>query len=92
MESFHQWRPTESGRGQEFDVLVTADQDLFYQQNLTGRALALVVLGTNKLSLLEAQPERIVWAVDAAAVAKYQFVEYKMPPKPRPGPKGREDD
>ena len=30
-----------------FDVLVTSDQNIRYQQNLTGRKLALVVLGSN---------------------------------------------
>jgi predicted nuclease of predicted toxin-antitoxin system len=30
-----------------FDVIVTSDQNIRYQQNLTGRRLALVVLGSN---------------------------------------------
>jgi predicted nuclease of predicted toxin-antitoxin system len=30
-----------------FDILVTSDQNIRYQQNLTGRKLALVVLGSN---------------------------------------------
>lgn len=30
-----------------FDVMVTADQNIRYQQNLTGRKLSLVVLGSN---------------------------------------------
>jgi hypothetical protein len=30
-----------------FDVMVTSDQNIRYQQNLTGRKLALVVLGSN---------------------------------------------
>ena len=36
----------------EFDVLVTADKNLRYQQNLTGRTLAIVELPTNRWSLL----------------------------------------
>ena len=31
-----------------FDVFLTADQQLKYQQNLTGRRLAIVVLSTNR--------------------------------------------
>ena len=31
----------------EFDVFVTADQQLRFQQNLSGRALAIIVLPTN---------------------------------------------
>jgi hypothetical protein len=49
-----------AAQSEKFDVMVTADQSPVYQQNLKGRTLALVVLGTNKLSLLEAEPERIV--------------------------------
>ncbi len=64
--------------------MVTADQNLSYPQNLKIRTLALVVLGTNKLSLLEAHPERIALAVDAATLGSYYFIEYKVPPKPRP--------
>ena len=30
-----------------FDVMVTSDQNIRYQQNLTGRKLAMVVLGSN---------------------------------------------
>ncbi len=36
-----------------FDVLLTADQRLQYQQNLTGRRLALIVLSTNRLATLQ---------------------------------------
>ena len=35
-----------------FDVLVTADRNLRYQQNLTGRRLGIVVLPSNKLRVL----------------------------------------
>ncbi len=64
-----------------FDVMVTADQNMKYQQNLKNRTIALVVLGTNRLSLLEADPDPFVAAVDAATIGSYQFVEYKLPPK-----------
>ena len=33
----------------EFDVFVTADQQLRYQQNLSGRTLAIIVLPTNQV-------------------------------------------
>jgi len=61
-----------------FQVMVTCDQNLKYQQNLKNRELALVVLGTNKLSILKEQPERIVSAVDGAAAGSYQFIEYRI--------------
>ncbi len=33
----------------EFDVFMTADQRLRYQQNLSGRTLAIIVLPTNQV-------------------------------------------
>jgi hypothetical protein len=32
-----------------FDVLITSDQNLKYQQNLSGRAISIIVLPTNHL-------------------------------------------
>jgi hypothetical protein len=56
---------------EQFDVLVTADQSLSWQQNLRDRKLAIVMLGTNKLSLLEGQPERIDQAVAASTSGSF---------------------
>ena len=33
----------------EFDVFVTADQQLRYQQNLSGRTLAIIVIRSNQV-------------------------------------------
>jgi hypothetical protein len=68
-----------------FGVMVTADQSLEYQQNLKGRKLALVVLSTNHIGVLEKHPERLVAAVDAAQEGGYEFVRYELPPKRKPG-------
>ncbi|HEX4343611.1 MAG TPA: DUF5615 family PIN-like protein [Verrucomicrobiae bacterium] len=35
-----------------FEVLITADKNLRYQQNLSGRKIAILVLPTNKLKVL----------------------------------------
>jgi predicted nuclease of predicted toxin-antitoxin system len=47
----------------EFDVFMTADQRLRYQQNLSGRTLAIIVLPTNQVrtvvSLLPAIEESL---------------------------------
>ena len=41
-----------------FDVLITSDQKLKYQQNLTGRKLGIIVLPTNHLpSVLQLAPK-----------------------------------
>jgi predicted nuclease of predicted toxin-antitoxin system len=73
---------------QGFAVMVTADQSLEYQQNLRARKLALVVLSTNHIGILEKYPEKLVAAVDAVTEGSYQFITFELPPKqkPRPGP------
>ena len=45
-----------------FDVFITADQNLRYQQRLTGRRLALIVLTTNHWDIIRPDVGRIVAA------------------------------
>lgn len=42
-----------------FDILMLADKNLRYQQNLTGRRLALIELPTNRWPVLSQMRERI---------------------------------
>jgi hypothetical protein len=37
----------------EFDLFITSDQNIRYQQNLTGRAIAILELSTNDLRRIE---------------------------------------
>jgi hypothetical protein len=60
-----------------FDWFITADQELSYQQNLTGRKMALVVLSTNNWSSIKAGFGEIMAAIDAAAPGSY--TEVKIP-------------
>jgi hypothetical protein len=50
-----------------FDLLITADQEMRYQQNLTRRKLALIVLSTNNWSFIQASIGAVMAAVEAAA-------------------------
>ena len=68
--------------------VLTADQSLKYQQNLRGRKLALIVLSTNHLGVLELHPEKLTMAVDTATEGSFEFVRYELPPKPKPGSRG----
>jgi hypothetical protein len=43
-----------------FDVLVTTDKNLSYQQNLSGRKIAIVVLGQGQWSLIKARVSEVV--------------------------------
>lgn len=58
-----------------FDVLVTTDKNLRYQQNLKGRKIAIVVLGKGRWTLMKPRIAQIVVAVDAATPGSYQEVE-----------------
>jgi hypothetical protein len=64
-----------------FDVMITSDQNIKYQQNLMRRKLALVVLGSNIWPLVRDHGDAITTAVDRAAPGSYEFVE--MPLRPR---------
>ena len=43
----------------EFDLFITSDQNIRYQQNLTGRRIAIVELSTNDISRIEAASSRL---------------------------------
>lgn len=54
-----------------FDVFVTADKNLRYQQNLSGRQLAILELPTNRLPLLRPLFPRVAAAVDSIIPSAY---------------------
>jgi hypothetical protein len=58
-----------------FDVLLTADKNMRYQQNLAGRRIALVVLGTPQWPRVRLHIERIAAAVNAATPGSYAEVQ-----------------
>lgn len=64
-----------------FDVMVTSDQNIRYQQNLTGRNIALVVLGSNIWPIVQGYASSIAATVDGAATGSYTFIEMPLPPK-----------
>jgi hypothetical protein len=57
-----------------FEVFVTADKNLRYQQNLSARKLAIVVIGNAQWRVLRMYVDRVVAAVDAAAAGSYTEV------------------
>jgi Zn-dependent M28 family amino/carboxypeptidase len=58
-----------------FDLFMTADQDPGYQQNLTGRHIALLVMSTNNWGVVKAQMAKIASAIDAATPGSFIFVD-----------------
>jgi hypothetical protein len=60
----------------EVDLLLTTDRRIQYQQNLTNRKIAIVVLtGTAKWSRVRLHLDRIAAAVNLAAPGSYAEVE-----------------
>ena len=60
-----------------FEVLVTTDTKLKYQQNLVGRKIALIVLSTTSWPRIKAAVELVASAVDQATPGSY--VEVAIP-------------
>ena len=59
-----------------FDVLLTTDKSMPYQQNLAGRRIAVVVLGLQQWPSLRPNVERVVEAIKAAKPGSYTQVEF----------------
>jgi len=57
-----------------FEVLLTTDKNMRYQQNLTGRKIAFVVLGNQQWPILRRYVQRVVDALDAAEPGSYTEV------------------
>lgn len=63
-----------------YDVFVTADKNLRYQQNHSGRRLAIVELPSNRLPILTRMTAEIATAVTSAAPGSYS--QLALPPPP----------
>ena len=59
----------------EFDLFITADQGVRYQQNLTGRKIAILELSTNKLRLIQAAASQIKETVTSIRPTEFQRIE-----------------
>jgi hypothetical protein len=57
------------------DVLLTGDQTLSYEQNLTGRRLAIVALSAIQLPIIRENLAKILAAIDGAAPGSLQAVD-----------------
>jgi len=58
-----------------FEVLITADKNMRYQQNLSGRRIALVVLSTPQWPLVKLHLDKIAVAVNACTPGSFTDVE-----------------
>ena len=64
------------------ELMITADQNIRYQQNLSERKIALVVLGSSLWPFLKEHLPEILTAVNSAHIGSYAFIEVPLPPRP----------
>jgi len=60
-----------------FEVFLTTDTNLRYQQNMEGRKLAIVALSRNRWSIVKPMLDKIVEAVMAAKPGTFTIVEIR---------------
>jgi hypothetical protein len=58
-----------------FELFITADQEISYQQNLSNRKMALLVLSTNNWDFIKATITRLTTAIDAVTPGNYAEVD-----------------
>jgi hypothetical protein len=64
-----------------YELLLSTDKNIRYQQNLTGRKIALVVLGNQQWPLVKLHLEKITAAVEACTPGSYAEVDIPFPAK-----------
>lgn len=58
-----------------YELLITTDKSLMYQQNLRGRKIAIIVLGQANWPIVRTHIAQILSAVNAALPGSYQLIE-----------------
>jgi hypothetical protein len=58
-----------------FDLLITSDQALCYQQNLTARRIAVLVLSTNNWAVIQEGMAAISAAIEAIPAGGFSLVD-----------------
>jgi hypothetical protein len=66
-----------AAEAERFEVLITTDRNLKYQQNLTGRAIAIVVLSTTSWPRIRAAESLVISAL--ASLPPAGFLEVEIP-------------
>jgi hypothetical protein len=64
----------QTGRRLGFDLVLTTDKNVRYQQNLVNRKVALVVLGQSPWRLVRQHLDAVAAAVNAATPGSYSEV------------------
>ena len=67
-----------AAEGDGYDLLLTTDQNLRYQQNLSGRTIAIVVLSSTSWPRIQRQIPAIESVIGAAGPGTYQEITITM--------------
>ena len=62
----------------EFDVLITSDQNMSYQQNLSKRNIAILLLPTNRWPVLSTRIEAINTALEGIAIKEFRAITFDL--------------
>ncbi|HEY3874323.1 MAG TPA: DUF5615 family PIN-like protein [Candidatus Kapabacteria bacterium] len=73
--SYKNGKLLKAAEDQEFDLLVTADKNLRYQQNLEGRLLSILLLSTNDRSVIELNGDKILRTINQMKPKSYKELE-----------------
>ncbi len=66
-----------------FAILISADQNIWHQNRMAGRKIALVVLGTNHWDTIKREARLVIEACDKDEEGAYILVPYPKPPRRR---------
>ncbi len=58
-----------------YELLITTDKNMFHQQNLHGRKIAIVALGQANWPIVKAHIAQIITAINVAEPGSYQIIE-----------------
>ncbi len=58
----------------DYDVLITTDQNLRYQQNLSGRTIRILVLSTTSWPRISRKTEAVRQAMEALGIGGYEEI------------------
>jgi predicted nuclease of predicted toxin-antitoxin system len=71
-----------------FEVMITADKNLRYQQSMTGRKISVLVLSTNRWPTIREASERILAGLEGMAQGQLREVTFERPRLSRRRPPG----
>ena len=59
-----------------FDALITTDQNLRYQQNLSGRRISVVVLMTTNWPRIKSHVDLVIQVIDNLQLGRYEEISF----------------